>query len=78
MSEIEQQLNILNAALTKNPTDADALYQRGSLYMKLGNLAAAKSDFTASANINPKGPGATALTLVSDIIDFYHTDLYNP
>lgn len=71
-SEIEQQINELSALIDANPSDAMALYRRGSLHWKLGHRAAAITDFNASAALDPSGPGAAAAANATQILDFYN------
>lgn len=75
---IEQEIAELDKWLEAHPQDAEALYRRGALKWKLGLHAAALGDFTASEQLDPCGPGATAARGARGIFDFYNTDLYNP
>lgn len=72
MTEIEQEIAALTAQIDKNPDDATALYRRGSLYWKLGQRAAAITDFNASALLDPTGPGAAASAHAQSILDFFN------
>lgn len=71
-------LEELNSIIAANPTDADALYRRGSLLWKMGKRGAAISDFNASAAIDPNGPGATAADHAMSIMNFFNPDQLNP
>ena len=70
MNEIEQEIAALTAKIESEPSDARALYRRGSLYWKLGRRAEAITDFNASANLDPEGPGAAAAAHAQAILDF--------
>lgn len=72
MTEIEQEIAALTARIAADPNDAAALYRRGSLYWKLGQRAAAITDFNASAAIDPDGPGAAASAHAQSILDFFN------
>lgn len=72
MTEIEKQIEELTARIAADPADAAALYRRGSLYWKLGQRAAAITDFNASALLDPTGPGAAAADHVRSILDFFN------
>ncbi len=72
MTEIEQEIAELTARLESNPDDARALYRRGSLYWKIGDRAAALTDFNASAAADPNGPGPAAAAHALAILDFFN------
>ena len=72
MTEIEKQIAELTVKIDTNPDDAMALYRRGSLYWKLGQRAAAITDFNASALLDPNGPGAAASAHAQSILDFFN------
>lgn len=78
MNEIEMEIARLTAVIESGQPTADALYRRGALYWKLGRHAEAQTDFCASAELNPDGPGAVAARGVSGIFNFFNPDLYNP
>lgn len=59
--------------------DADEIYfRRGKLYWRLGDRAAATSDYSKAVAINPSSPAAKALEQARDVADFFNPDLYNP
>ncbi len=72
MTEIEKQIEELTSHIDSHPDDAMALYRRGSLYWKLGQRAAAITDFNASALLDPNGPGAAAADHAQSILDFFN------
>mgnify|MGYP004554474977 FL=1 len=63
-------------------TDAHAraveLYRQGRYAWQHGDRAAAISAYERSAALDPEGPGATALEMTRDIMDFYDTNQFNP
>lgn len=73
METIETLTNQIAAAPT-----ADLYYRRGRLYWKLGDKARAITDYSSATELDPASPATEALRLCRDIMDFYHTDLYNP
>ncbi len=78
VTEIEREIARLTAVIDTDPRNADALYRRGALYWKLGHRAKAQTDFCASAELDPAGPGAVAARGVSGIFNFFNPDIYNP
>lgn len=78
MKTIEQEIEELTAHLRANPTDADALYRRGTLSWRLDRRAAALSDLHAAAKLAPDGPAPAALSHLNSIMAFFNPDIYNP
>lgn len=58
--------------------DAALLCERGKLHWRLGHRRAATADYARSAEIDPEGPGAGALAMTRDIMDFFNPDMLNP
>lgn len=54
------------------------LYRRGRRAWQHGDRAAAITAYERSAALGPEGPGATALEMTRDIMDFYDTNQFNP
>lgn len=54
------------------------LYRRGAGLWRQGDRQGAIACYTESAALNPDGPGAVALEMTRDIMDFYDTQQYNP
>lgn len=77
-SDISAQIGELSGRISANPGDAEALYRRGKLYWKAGERGAALTDLNAATAIDPDCGAAEYLKMLGDIMDFYHTDLYNP
>lgn len=57
---------------------ARQLYLQGRRAWQQGNRAEAITAYEKSAAIDPEGPGATALEMTRDIMDFYDTNQFNP
>ena len=55
-----------------------SLYGEGRKAWQRGDRAAAITAYEKSAALDPCGPGATALIMVRDIMDFYDTNQFNP
>ncbi len=62
----------------RKSNDATLQYLKGTAHMKLGEYGQAMTAFLRSRELQPDGPGAQALPMLTDIMDFYHKDLYNP
>lgn len=54
------------------------LYRQGRRAWQHGDRAAAITAYERSAALDPEGPGATALEMTRDIMDFYDTNQFNP
>lgn len=78
MDEINDKIAQLSLKIASAAADADLLYQRGKLYWKLGQKAAAMTDFNAAVALDPASPAAAYLRMANEIMNFYNTDLYNP
>ena len=62
-------------------TDKDRareLYEAGADEWNRGNRGAAMSLYAKSAEADPDGPGAQALKMARDIMDFYDKNQFNP
>lgn len=73
---------IANKTFEDGAADAHAqaveLYRRGRCAWQHGDRAAAITAYERSAALDPEGPGATALEMTRDIMDFYDTNQFNP
>lgn len=68
---IELEIDSLTALIASEPMNAEAIYNRGVLHLKLGNHGAALTDFNTAAEINPAGPAAKAAEGLRGILDFH-------
>ena len=57
---------------------ARLLYESGAREWKAGNTAKAISLYSQSAQLDPDGPGAQALQMSREIMDFFDKNQYNP
>lgn len=71
MMEVECQIDDLTTTLESEPNNADALYRRGALRIKLGLHGPALTDFNSAAEIDPAGPAATAAEGLRAILAFH-------
>lgn len=63
----------------KNSTEeARKLYEQGSEAWKKGDKAAAMTLYAQSAQLDPDGPGKTALDMAWNIMDFFDANQLNP
>mgnify|MGYP001781106254 CR=1 FL=1 len=53
-------------------------YQLGNAYRKRGNFSEALNCYLEAMALNPDSPAAEAHRMLTDIIEFYHKDYYNP
>lgn len=78
MDDIKKQIAAITAMIEQTGPTADLYYRRGKLYWRLGQRAAAITDFNEAVAIDPVSPAAAYIAMTGDIMDFYNTDLYNP
>lgn len=57
---------------------ATLYFDRGRSWWKLGEKGKAISDYERAAAIDSESPAVEALELARRVMNFYHTDLYNP
>ena len=62
----------------KNKERALHLYRQGAELWRQGDRAGAIAAYTESAALDSEGPGATALEMTRDIMNFYDTQQFNP
>lgn len=56
----------------------EALVERGLLFWKMGDRAAAINDYNEAIRLNPASRAVQVKQATYDILDFYHKDLFNP
>lgn len=64
-------------ALEKHPAD-ELYYLLGNAYRKQQNWQQAINCYSEAVSVNPESPAREARTMILDILNFYHKDLYNP
>lgn len=70
--------NHQNPTVDQNKLLAIEKYEQGAEAWKNGNRAAAMNLYAESAELDPEGPGATALKMSNEIMDFYDKNQFNP
>ncbi len=76
--QLSQALAALNQALSCEQ-ESEVLYlMRGKVHWKLGQKAAAISDYEHAVDLNPSSPAAQLLEHARGIMDYYNPDLLNP
>lgn len=76
---IEEVITKLQELLTLEKYPADEIYYLlGNAYRKQQNWQQAINNYSEAVSINPESPAREARTMILDILNFYHKDLYNP
>lgn len=76
---IEEVITKLQELLTLEKYPADEIYYLlGNAYRKQQNWQQAINNYSVAVSINPESPAREARTMILDILNFYHKDLYNP
>ncbi len=69
----------LDEAIAASPADAALYKERGRLYLQNNDFGNALNDFLRAAGIDPSdGEPVQYISMIREILDFRHTDLYNP
>lgn len=77
--QIAQDIERLNKLISAMSSPDDQLYYRlGNAYRKRGDFTQAMNCYLEAMAINPDSPAVEAHRMLSDIIEFYHKDYYNP
>lgn len=77
--QTERAIERLNELIATLPSPDDhAYYVLGNVYRKCGDFARAMGCYLEAMAINPDSPAAEAHRMLTDIIEFYHKDYYNP
>ena len=77
MSPAEDTIRELTALIEHAPT-ADLYFRRGRIWWACGEKGRAITDYEHAVALDPESPAAVALEMARGVMDFYHTDLYNP
>ena len=78
LGNVEEALTAVNQALSEQPDDSVLHYLRGTIYMKSCDWQLAMNAFLRSEELDKEGPAVEARQMLSDIMDFYYKDMYNP
>lgn len=61
-----------------NTGGKDTLYYlRGNAYRKKGDWQQALNNYQSAIDLNPESPAIQARTMLMDILNFFHKDMYN-
>lgn len=77
---LEEAVAVLREAQQGRDASEQAILEAeaGKLLWRLGHRAEALSAYSASASMDPKGPGAVLMDHSNSIMDFFFADLLNP
>lgn len=76
---VEEVIPKLRELLAHEKYPADELYYLlGNAYRKQQNWQQAINCYSEAVSVNPESPAREARTMILDILNFYHKDLYNP
>ena len=77
--QIAQDIERLNKLISAMSSPDDQLYYHlGNAYRKRGDFTQAMNCYLEAMAVNPDSPAVEAHRMLSDIIEFYHKDYYNP
>lgn len=76
--KLDEALSSLNQMLEQEPDNDEYYLLRGQLNWRLEHRGDAMSDYRRAIAINPGSPAKEALEMATEIMNFYHRDLYNP
>ena len=76
--QLEEAEVVLRDAGSEDLSPSDRYYVEGLLAAKRGDWKTAKNSFLEAQKVNPDGPAAEMLSMITDIYDFYYKDNLNP
>lgn len=77
--QIEVAVEKIHTLMELGEHPADELYYLlGNAFRKQQNWQQAINCYSEALSINPESPAREARTMIFDILNFYHKDLYNP
>ncbi len=74
----QEALRLADEGLQQRDNDATLHYLKGCAHMKEAQWGAALSSLMRAEALDKDSPAAEARMLVTEILNFYHKDLYNP
>lgn len=77
-NKLSEALVELNALIDREPDNAEALFERGRTYWRLGERSKAMSDYCRADALEPDGRASVALDQARQIEAFFNPDLLNP
>ena len=75
---VDQAERLVDAALAQGADEAHSYYLKGKICMKRSDWSGSLENFRRSAALEPDGPAADSCTMIEEILNFYHKDMYNP
>lgn len=78
MDNIKSCISRLSTLIDHNTATSDTYFRRGKLYWRLGERAAAITDFNHAVALDPQSPAKAYLHMTDEIMDFFNPDIYNP
>ncbi len=76
---LQNEIDLLTAAIGKSPDDYRLYLERGKLYHRQGRFDKALNDFIRVRKIVPTHPEAREyITMLQEIFAFHYKDIYNP
>lgn len=78
LGHIEKAKELVEEGLANNDNDALLHYLKGSVFMKEGKWKQATDCFLRSEELDAESPAVEVRKMLSDIMNFYNKDLYNP
>lgn len=75
---IESAFEMIDCGLSENSDDASLHYLKGNVFMKRGDWKEAMACYLRSEELDADGPAREAKQMLTDILNFYNKDLYNP
>ena len=78
INHLDEAMKMVEEGLADNNNDAYLHYLKGSLFMKSGDWRQATNSFLRSEELDAESPAVEARKMLTDIMNFYNKDLYNP
>ena len=78
--DVDSAIRQLDRLIIENPAGKNTdifYYLRGNAYRKKGDWKLALDNYQCAIDINPESPAVQARTMVIDILNFYHKDMFN-
>ena len=76
--KLDQAYDQLNLLLEKEPGNSYAWYLLGGIYRRQQLWGDAINAYNKAKMIDPKGPAATAIEAIYEILNYRNTDMMNP
>ncbi len=76
--KLDQAYDQLNLLLEREPGNSYAWYLLGGIYRRQQLWGDAINAYNKAKMIDPKGPAATAIEAIYEILNYRNTDMMNP